>query len=96
MTTPESLQLNDEPHLALEELIVVSVVDSTSCRSLTIKASSTFILSPIISHDRLVVHVKLGMFAVLAHAVGAICSTVSHFNFILFFFFLSSKLLKFK
>ena len=86
MTTPESLQLNDEPHLVLEELIVVSVVDSASCRSLTIKASSTFILSPIISHDRLVVHVKLGMLAVLSHAIRAVCRTVSHFYFPTFLF----------
>ena len=93
MATPESLQLNDELHLVLEKLIVVSVVDPSSGRSLTIKASSTFIGSPIVSHNRLVVHVKLGMLAVLTHAIRAISRTVSHFYFPTFLF---SKLLKFK
>ena len=81
MATPERLQLNDELHLVLEELIVVSVVDSARGRRLAIKASGAFILSPIISHDRLVVHVELGMLAVLTHAIRAICRTVSHFYF---------------
>ena len=93
MSTPESLKLNDELHLALEEIIVVSVVGSACVCSLTIEASSTFILSPIVSHDLLVVHVKLGMFTILSHAIRAICRTVSHFYFPTFLF---SKLLKFK
>ena len=92
MSTPESLKLNDELHLALEKIIVVSV-GTTSVRSLAIEASSAFILSPIVSHDLLVVHVKLGMFTILSHAIRAICRTVSHFYFPTFLF---SKLLKFK
>ena len=86
MATPERLQLNDELHLVLEQLIVVSVVNRTCVRSLAIKASCAVILSPIISLDRLVVHVELGMLAILAHAVRAICRTVSHFYFLRFFF----------
>ena len=92
MSTPESLKLNDELHLALEEIIVVSVGPASVC-SLAFEASSAFILSPIVSHYRLVVHVKLGMFTILSHAIRAICRTVSHFYFPTFLF---SKLLKFK
>ena len=93
MSTPESLKLNDELHLALEEIIVVSVVGPASVRSLAFEASSAFILSPIVSHYRLVVHVKLGMFTILSHAIRAIRRTVSQFYFPTFLF---SKILKFK
>ena len=86
MSTPESLKLNDELHLALEKIIVVSVGPACIC-SLAIEASSAFILSPIVSHDCLVVHVKLGMFTILSHAIRAICRTVSHFYFPTFLFF---------
>lgn len=77
MSPPISLQLDDHLRIRLQEFVVVLLGGVR-----IVKPTGALLVAPTESLELggLVVHVEFGVLSVLAHAVGAVSCTISHFK----------------